>query len=50
MLVDIWLSPNAWSSPLFQSSPHKLQCSGTLEYTSWYQKLSESGDRERYLA
>jgi hypothetical protein len=29
MLVDIWLSPNAWSSPLFQSSPHKARAHGT---------------------
>jgi hypothetical protein len=36
MLVDIWLSPNAWSSPLFQSSPHKARALGTEVYAIGY--------------
>jgi hypothetical protein len=36
MLLDIWLSPNAWSSPCFQSSPHKARAHGTEAYAIGY--------------
>jgi hypothetical protein len=36
MLADIWLSPNAWSSPLFQSSPHRARALETEPNTIGY--------------
>jgi hypothetical protein len=50
MLVDIWLSPNAWSSPCFQSSPHKPSAAEQSQVIGELQRVSVSGDWERYAA